>query len=79
MELGELLENDVHGKYRTTLRDRIIALRREMEQKIKHEENLEAIKPLEAMTRALIIADRILDTLFVSSSHEMNGQSRAME
>ena len=78
-EFGELLENDVHGKYRATLRNRVIALRRETEQKIKHEEKLEAIKPLEAMMRALMITDRILDTLLVSATHEMNGQSRAVE
>ena len=78
-ELGEFLETDVNGKYRTTLRDRIIALRRETEQKIKHEEKLEAIKSLEAMMRALMITDRILDTLLVSATHEMNGQSRVME
>ena len=78
-DLGESLETDVHGRYRTTLRDRVIALRRETEQKIKREEKLEAIKPLEAMMRALMIADRILDTLLVSVTHEMNGQSRAIE
>ena len=69
----------MHGKYRATLRNRVIALRRETEQKIKHEEKLEAIKPLEAMMRALMITDRILDTLLVSATHEMNGQSRAVE
>lgn len=78
-DLGESLQNDVNGKFRTTLRDRIITLRKETELTIKNENKTEIIKPLEALMRALMIADRILDKLLVSEPHEMNDQSRAVE
>lgn len=79
MEMGESLQNDLNGKYRTTLRNRVIELRQETEQQLKQEVDREKMKCLEAMMRALMITDRILDKLFVSEAHVMNSQSRAVQ
>ncbi|MFZ4115121.1 MAG: hypothetical protein ACOYK6_00180 [Chthoniobacterales bacterium] len=79
MEMGESLQNDHSGQYRTMLCNRVIELRRETELKIREEKDHAAIKCLEALMRALIITDRILDKLLVSEPHEMNSQSRAVE
>lgn len=79
MEMGESLQNDHSGKYRLTLRDRVISLRQETEVKLKDEKDQGKVKCLEAMMRPLMIADRILDKLFVSEPHEMNAQSRPVE
>ena len=76
VEMGTLLQQDSQGKYRTSLRNRIIELRQSTEQKIKNESDREQMKCLEAMQRALIVADRILDKVFVSEPHEMNAASR---
>lgn len=78
-EMGESLQKDISGKYRTTLRNRVIDLRQETELKLKEEKDHGKIKCTEALMRALMIADRILDKLFVSEPHEMNAQSRAVE
>ena len=78
VEMGRLLQQDAHGKYRTTLRNRIVELRQEMEQRLGKEVDREEKSRLEAMTRAFIIADRILDKVFVSEPHEMNSESRAI-
>ncbi len=77
--MGESLQNDLSGKYRATLYNRVLELRQETEQALKQEESLEKIKCLEAMMRALMIADRILDKLLVEEPHEMNAQSRAVD
>jgi hypothetical protein len=79
MEMGESLQHDRSGQYRTTLCNRFLELRQETELKLKQEKDYAKIKCLEAMMRALMIADRILDKLFVSEPHEMSSQSRAVE
>lgn len=76
--MGNLLRHDTHGKYRTTLRNRIIELRCEIEHRIQIEVDREERARLEALMRAFIIADRILDKVFVSEPHEMNAKSRAI-
>jgi hypothetical protein len=78
-EMGESLQKDVSGKYRSTLRDRVIYLRQETELKLQKEKDHGKIKCLEALMRALMVSDRILDKLFVSEPHEMNAQSRPVE
>ena len=76
VEMGERLKNDTNGKYRTSLRDRIIGLRQQTEGKIKKELDREQLVRLEAMMRVLIIADRILDKVLVAIPHEMSASSR---
>ena len=78
VEMGKLLKEDANGRYRTSLRNRIIELRQQAEQKIKKEEDREQVKCLEAMQRTFIIADRILDKVFVAPPHEMSSESRAL-
>ena len=76
VEMGKMLQQDNSGKYRKALRDRIAELRHVTEQNIKTELDREERGRLEALFRAFIIADRILDKVFVSETHEMSGESR---
>lgn len=78
VEMGDLLQKDITGSYRSTLRNRIIALRQETQEDIKKELNREKMLRLEAMMRALMIADRILDKVLVKEPHEMSAKSRAV-
>lgn len=79
MEMGASLQDDHSGKYRETLRNRIIELRQKTEQQLTKETDRDQMKCLEAMMRALMIADRILDKLFVAEPHTMSSQSRVVE
>ncbi len=78
VEMGELLKKDTNGKYRASLRQRIIELRETTEVKIKKELDRENALRLEALMRALTIASRILDKVFVSEPHVMSSSSRAV-
>ncbi len=77
--MGVSLQNDCNGQYRQMLRNRILALRQKTEHKLTEEKDHPKMKRLEAMMRALMIADRILDKLFAAEPHEMNAQSRIVE
>lgn len=78
VEMGELFQKDLNGSYRTGLRNRVIALRQETQERIRKELDREKMFCLEAMMRALMIADRILDKVLVEKSHEMSESSRAI-
>jgi len=70
-DMGKHLTNDRNGSYRTMLRNRVLELRRQTEEKIKKEVDRERLTRLEAMMRALTIAARILDKVLVEKSDEM--------
>lgn len=76
--MGEFLQEDVNGSYRAALRNRIIKLRQETQSKIQKELDRENMFRLEAMMRALMIADRILDKALVEEPHQMSANSRAV-
>lgn len=76
--MGGLLQNDLNGTYRATLRNRVIELRQQTQEKIKKELDREKMSCLEAMMRALMIADRILDKVLVTEPHHFSSNSRAL-
>ncbi len=78
VEMGDRLEQDSNGIYRASLRNRVIELRQETQNKIQKESDREKMFRLEAMMRALMIADRILDKVLVAEPHEMSMNSRAV-
>lgn len=67
-DMGKHLVNDRNGSYRTMLRNRVLELRRQTEEKIKKEVDREQLSRLEAMMRALTIAGRILDKVLVEQA-----------
>lgn len=75
VEMGHLLKQDMSGKYRNTLRNRVMELRQETHLQIKETTDKDEIFRLESLLRALLIADRILDKALVES-HSMNDASR---
>lgn len=70
-DMGKHLTNDLNGSYRTMLRNRVLELRRQTEEKMKKEVDREKLTRLEAMMRALTIAARILEKVLVEQPHEM--------
>lgn len=64
-DMGKHLTNDRNGSYRTMLRNRVLELRRQTEEKMKKEVDREQLARLEAMMRAVIIATRILDKVLI--------------
>ena len=70
-DMGKHLTNDRNGSYRTMLRDRVLELRRQTEEKMKKEGDREQLTRLEAMMRALTIAARILEKVLVEQPNEM--------
>lgn len=74
VEMGDFLKNDFNGKYRNSLRNRIAELRQQAEQTTKNGKEGEMAR-LEALLRALLIAERILDKVLLES-HSMNAESR---
>lgn len=70
-EMGKHLTNDRNGSYRAMLRDRVLELRRQTEEKTKKEVDREQLTRLEAMMRALTISGRILDKVLVEQPHDM--------
>ena len=78
VEMGDRLKQDSNGIYRASLRNRVIELRQETQNKIQKESDREKMFRLEAMMRALMIADRILDKVLVDEPHEMSMNSRAV-
>ncbi len=74
-DMGKHLTNDRNGSYRTMLRNRVLELRRQTEEKIKKEVDREQLTRLEAMMRALTIASRILDKVLVEQPNSMGFES----
>lgn len=69
--MGKHLENDRNGSYRTMLRNRVLELRLQTEEKIKKELDREKLARLEAMMRTLTIATRILEKVLVETPNDM--------
>ena len=78
VEMGDLLKQDAQGKYRNTLRNRIAEIRKETEQHMKEDPSKEELSRLEALLRALVVAERILDKVLVEEPHSMSSESRPM-
>ncbi len=78
VEMGDLLKQDTQGKYRNTLRTRIVEIRKETEQRMKEQPDREELSRLEALLRALIVAERILDKVLVEEPHSMSAESRPL-
>lgn len=70
-DMGKHLTNDRNGSYRAMLRNRVLELRRQTEEKAKKEVDREQLSRLEAMMRALTIAARILDKVLVEQPDAM--------
>ncbi|MBM3856342.1 MAG: hypothetical protein FJ390_00080 [Verrucomicrobia bacterium] len=70
-DMGKHLTNDRNGSYRGMLRNRVLELRRQTEEKVKKEVDREQLSRLEAMMRALTIAGRILDKVLVEQDDSM--------
>lgn len=77
VEMGHLLKQDANGKYRNTLRNRVVELRQETQMRIKETSDKEEVFRLESLLRALLVADRILDKALVESN-AMSDASRPM-
>lgn len=69
-DMGKHLTNDRNGSYRAMLRNRVLELRRQTEEKIKKEVDREQLTRLEAMMRAMTIATRILEKVLVEQPNE---------
>lgn len=76
-DMGKHLTNDLNGSYRAMLRDRVLELRRNTEEKIKKEVDREQLTRLEAMMRSLTIAARILEKILVEQPSEMGFSIRS--
>jgi len=76
-DMGKHLMNDRNGSYRTMLRNRVLELRRQTEERIKKAIDREQLARLEAMMRTLTIASRILDKVLVEQPDSMGFGGRS--